>query len=244
MATKFYDAKDIKVTMGGEVLPEFPDVPELTYIPRSTPTEFSLDPMKGARVEFTMERKWPTPEERERAQRMEEKVRRFQEPQTFMSVDLSRMNIRNVHARVYTVPDPKANPPSLDWREEGANLFPRKWPRELRMELSAVVSDRVTGEPIPVVLSQSIQLPLDLDPTTMVNHALRRALIQLLTHELDECLYVNGSQLHDPHEGERPRMMLIPWPKDPEAHLRNTLQPWDRATCTCGATCAPLCECT
>lgn len=32
-------------------------------------------------------------------------------------------------------------------------------------------------------------------------HVLRRAILELLEHELDECLFVNGVRVHDPHEG-------------------------------------------
>lgn len=40
------------------------------------------------------------------------------------------------------------------------------------------------------------------DDTAHLVHEVRRAILAVLEHELDECLFVNGVRVRDPHEGE------------------------------------------
>jgi hypothetical protein len=63
----------------------------------------------------------------------------------------------------------------------------------LRVEVHAEVRDRESGRPLLINFSKNFF------PACDEHTAIRETLIESLTHEVDECLLVNGERIHDPH---------------------------------------------
>lgn len=64
-----------------------------------------------------------------------------------------------------------------------------------RIQISFPTADRDNGKPIKLFLYYSYSK----DQYTKIE-AIRTALIESLTHEVDECLYTEGNRVFDPHD--------------------------------------------
>lgn len=74
-----------------------------------------------------------------------------------------------------------------------------------RVNISARVADRDTGLPAYIANSNLVfdDAPVFRGDVLERARFVRRLLLDMLAHELDECLYVNGERIFDPHKGER-----------------------------------------
>lgn len=67
-----------------------------------------------------------------------------------------------------------------------------------RIQVAFPCTDREDGKPIKLFLYYSY----DKEQYSRLE-AIRTALIESLTHEIDECLFVNGQRIFDPHDPEK-----------------------------------------
>lgn len=63
------------------------------------------------------------------------------------------------------------------------------------------VSERDTGEPIKVQTVRTIE-PQSIRHHDHLAYIVRKTLIEIVTHEIDEHFFVDGKLLNDPHKGE------------------------------------------
>ena len=66
------------------------------------------------------------------------------------------------------------------------------------IQVSMATHDRDKGDPIELFLYFSY-----LKENYSRVEAIRTALIEAMTHEIDECLYVNNQRIFDPHDPEK-----------------------------------------
>jgi hypothetical protein len=67
-----------------------------------------------------------------------------------------------------------------------------------RIQIAFPTADRDNGKPIKLFLYYSYGRP-----QYSKVEAIRTALVEAMTHEIDECLYLNGNRLFDPHDPEK-----------------------------------------
>jgi hypothetical protein len=68
---------------------------------------------------------------------------------------------------------------------------------DFELRIAAKVKHAASGDEIDI--TQHTDLPLECSDEELKQHV-RQRLIQMLTHELDECLYIDGERLcKDPH---------------------------------------------
>jgi hypothetical protein len=81
------------------------------------------------------------------------------------------------------------------------------------VDVVTTVKDRITGEPLELTFSNSY-----CDSRAMSAEAmLRDVLLRALVHEADECLYVNGERVRDPHRNPHGPLAELP-PEEPLQH--------------------------
>jgi hypothetical protein len=99
--------------------------------------------------------------------------------------------------------------------------------RGLDLVVAATVLNRDTGLPLtlqfgapnPFAVPGHRSYLLKDDLKRIAGNAIRSVLLQLLEHEVDECLrYADGSHVRDPHAGER--VMTSPFPPEPRGGER------------------------
>lgn len=72
----------------------------------------------------------------------------------------------------------------------------------IELEIEATVPDRYSGKPIHVRFVKDVAIASLLvmrDPDRAVEHIIRSALIEMMTHEMDEMLERDRQQVRNPH---------------------------------------------
>lgn len=69
--------------------------------------------------------------------------------------------------------------------------------RDSYVAVQFAVPDRVTGEPLTLTYRKAIE-PCDMSSERRAD-LVRQALIEVMAHEVDEMLYMNGSRAREPH---------------------------------------------
>lgn len=80
----------------------------------------------------------------------------------------------------------------------GIKYFVEEYDYCYRIQVSFLCADRDDGKPVELFLYYSYGK----DQYSKVE-AIRTALIESLTHEIDECLFVEGERVFDPHDPEK-----------------------------------------
>lgn len=186
MAIKHYKADTIVVRFGDHTF----DAPGLPFTPLPESPEHSLRgtpaPVhRNARCVLQLEGPLPVLEytlredvERKRQEHLEEKLRMAQVAAGCPQVDLSRFNM----SRMTCVVEPSF----------AGHL----------VTIQAWVEARDGSGPIQLTFQERFPWPLDSSPDRRhINGTIRRAVVNFVTHEVDECLTINGER-KDPHRNE------------------------------------------
>jgi hypothetical protein len=99
------------------------------------------------------------------------------------------IELRGFPAEIHVAIDPPNTPET------------RTLTRMVKVEMQ--VRHRDTGERTRIVIANSFPDDLDKDPRALADFV-RYMVREALLHELDECLYLDGKRLNDPHANEHP----------------------------------------
>lgn len=103
------------------------------------------------------------------------------------------------------------------------------------------VAERDTGQPVELVFNSSPPCKRYDDPSERAR-MVKRAILEFLSHELDELIMVRGKRVHEAHDESRPEIAKLPRPVGPPQYVCDSVGLPDTARnrklltqCRCGS---------